>query len=132
MGEGLYHLPPWGYLLVDLDLDDSVLRAALEEAKRKVYVPVFHEVGGDTDDEYRRQSWFDCRSAATKSIKAHLTAIRNCIDTNWKPDVFSFMLSLSGGPEQEPRQDFTVDDRARADDLAKRSISSPLRSKRTA
>ncbi|ETM51914.1 hypothetical protein L914_04346 [Phytophthora nicotianae] len=99
-------LPACGYIVADLGLPVAMVDELLSEAKGRTYEPVFKTVGGDEDDGLRQQLRVSRRSAAIANLRNAICDITACLDPAWNPTVFSFMLSLSGGDEQEPRQDY--------------------------
>ncbi|OWY90720.1 hypothetical protein PHMEG_00041021 [Phytophthora megakarya] len=107
-------LPPCGYIVVYMGLASKALSALHDEARSRNYMPVFQEVGGDSDDQFREQSRVIRRSGAVGELKRALKAIAACLDPGWPPSVFSFMRSRPGGAEQEtPRLPFQLNSKGR-------------------
>lgn len=101
-----YPFPPWGYQVVDLHLKPTVIAALLNEAKTRQYDTVFKEVGGKDDDQFRYQSRLVKPTiSAELQLETSVTHVTRCSDREWVPSVFSYMMSLPGGLEQDPHQD---------------------------
>lgn len=102
--------PPDGYLVLPLNLTQATISCVLRQARRSDYISVFREVGGEEDDTFRSQSRQNCLSPQMKKLHRKIEEVVTLVDANFRAQVYSFLYSRPGGPEQGPHADFTSSD----------------------
>ena len=105
-----FNIPDEGYIVLNSNLEDTVLASALTEAGRRSYDPVFKHIGGpeaDRLDPNRVQSRVKRRSQVLRTIESKLNGLVQCFNARWSCSVFSYMRSAPGGVTQDPHKDYT-------------------------
>ncbi|KAE9014332.1 hypothetical protein PF011_g8100 [Phytophthora fragariae] len=102
-------LPAWGYIVVDLALPPATLRDLLAKAEGRTCEPVFKHVESLHNDSLHEQSRVKARLPSIGKLRVALATVTACLDSAWRPMVFSFMRSKPGGQEQEPHQAYPED-----------------------